>query len=360
MDNLPTWTNESVLIALVFSLLFLVMQYGSTTFTPRLTLFRDDPIVWRTSAVFVGVFVFVATAALRLGGLERVSLLVPVVAITLVVVSLALARRLQVRALRHVQLNATLEEVRHRGEVVIRTLYNREAQGTAPVPAAAPGAAAAATQVVRWEGPYGILRQLDLPALHRAAIDADCRIRLHVGVGDELNRRCVVMTVHGPRPVDEEDLRSTIDVGSDRTFAQDPLLALRLLNDIAIRALSTAVNDPGTAVSAIGHIQDLLVLVVDRDLDIGSVTDGSGVVRVEVQVPTWDSFLAAGVDDLVHYVHGVPLTRRRLERLLEDLHGAAPPERLPSIEARRRHLRPSADDASPAVLEPPTPAVPTA
>lgn len=36
-------------IALVFSLLFLVVQYGNTSVSPRLTIFRDDPIVWHTS-----------------------------------------------------------------------------------------------------------------------------------------------------------------------------------------------------------------------------------------------------------------------------------------------------------------------
>lgn len=33
-------------IGIVYSMLFLVVQFGSTTFTPRLNLFRDDPIVW--------------------------------------------------------------------------------------------------------------------------------------------------------------------------------------------------------------------------------------------------------------------------------------------------------------------------
>src|SRR5690606_17404930 len=39
-------------IALVFSLLFLVVQYGNTSVSPRLTIFRDDPIVWHTFGFF--------------------------------------------------------------------------------------------------------------------------------------------------------------------------------------------------------------------------------------------------------------------------------------------------------------------
>ena len=41
-------------IGIVFSLLFLVVQFASTTFTPRLNLFRDDPIVWRVRVLHGG------------------------------------------------------------------------------------------------------------------------------------------------------------------------------------------------------------------------------------------------------------------------------------------------------------------
>ena len=51
-------------IGIVFSLLFLVVQFASTTFTPRLNLFRDDPIVWRAFAFYTAVVVYSLTAAL--------------------------------------------------------------------------------------------------------------------------------------------------------------------------------------------------------------------------------------------------------------------------------------------------------
>jgi formate hydrogenlyase subunit 4 len=41
-----------------FSLLFLVVQWAFSSLSPRLNLFRDDPIVWRTFAFAIGVFVF--------------------------------------------------------------------------------------------------------------------------------------------------------------------------------------------------------------------------------------------------------------------------------------------------------------
>jgi len=54
-------------IGIVFSLLFLTVQYSSTTFTPRLNLFRDAPIVWRAFALFTSVVVYSFTASLVIG-----------------------------------------------------------------------------------------------------------------------------------------------------------------------------------------------------------------------------------------------------------------------------------------------------
>jgi hypothetical protein len=50
------------LVAVVFSLLFLTVQFASTALSPRLNLFRDEPLVWHAFGLFVGVFVFATTA----------------------------------------------------------------------------------------------------------------------------------------------------------------------------------------------------------------------------------------------------------------------------------------------------------
>ena len=53
------------LVAVVFSLLFLTVQFASTTLSPRLNLFRDEPLVWHAFGLFVGVFVFATPEPLR-------------------------------------------------------------------------------------------------------------------------------------------------------------------------------------------------------------------------------------------------------------------------------------------------------
>ena len=71
------------LIALVFSLLFLVVPYADTGLTPRLTLFRDDPVVWRSFAYFVALFVQTTVSGLALSNDSEVSVLVAIIAMLL-------------------------------------------------------------------------------------------------------------------------------------------------------------------------------------------------------------------------------------------------------------------------------------
>jgi len=87
------------LVSIIFSLLFLVAQWAFTSLSPRLTLFRDDPIVWRTFACAVGVFVFSVTTALVIGDQQKVSVIVPAAEMVAVLAALALIRTLQTKAL---------------------------------------------------------------------------------------------------------------------------------------------------------------------------------------------------------------------------------------------------------------------
>ena len=89
-------------------------------------------------------------------------------------------------------------------------------------------------------------------------------------VGDTILDGAPLLTVHGASAnLPEQELRRAVVLKPERTFAQDPKYPLRLLVDIAIKALSPAINDPTTAVQAIDQIEDLLRRLGRRDLDAG-------------------------------------------------------------------------------------------
>jgi uncharacterized membrane protein len=110
-------------IGIVYSLLFLVVQFGTTTFTPRLNLFRDSPIVWHGFSFFTGVIVFAFTAALAIGKDAQTTLLVPIAVMVAILVAIAVFRQLQGSAFKSIQLASTLAAVARRGREVVDGMY---------------------------------------------------------------------------------------------------------------------------------------------------------------------------------------------------------------------------------------------
>src|ERR1017187_9694909 len=113
------------LVSIIFSLLFLTVQWAFGSLSPRLNLFRDDPIVWRTFGLAIGVFVFSVTAALAIGNDPQVSVIVPAAEVVAVLAALALIRALQVKAFASIQLAPTLSAIAAQGRGVLNDLYPR-------------------------------------------------------------------------------------------------------------------------------------------------------------------------------------------------------------------------------------------
>ena len=315
------------LVTIIFSLLFLVVQWAFTSLSPRLNLFRDDPIVWRTFGFAVGVLVFSVTTALVIGDQEKVSVIVPAAEVVAVLAAIALIRTLQMKAFASIQLAPTLAAIAGQGRGVLADLYPRPytpgRKPTAPLPPR--------RRAVLWPHRQAILQQLDLGRLLAAAGGAV--IVLRAGIGDTLQQGAPVADLHGGEVTDEAVLAGLV-TGPERTFGQDPLFAFRLLADIAMRALSPAVNDPATAVQVLDTIESLLQALVSRDLDVAEVADGAGTVRVVLALPSWDDYLRTALDDLLESAAQSPMVLLRARTLLTGLLSAAPPARQPPVARR--------------------------
>ena len=315
------------LVTIIFSLLFGVVQWAFSSLSPRLNLFRDDPIVWRTFAFAVGVFVFSVTTALVIGDQEKVSVIVPAAEVLAVLTAIALIRILQVKAFASIQLAPTLAAIAGQGRGIIDDLYRR------PYPAHRPPAVPLPPRgrTITWPHRQVILQQLDLGRLLRTASSAVIVFR--AGVGDTLQQGAPVADLHGADMADAGILAGLV-TGPERTFHQDPLFAFRLLADIAMRALSPAVNDPATAVQVLDTMESLLQRLVSRDLDVAEVADSTGVIRAVLALPSWDDYLRTGLDDLIESAAQSPMVLLRAQVLLTTLLDVAPPARQPQTARR--------------------------
>ncbi|WP_327251514.1 DUF2254 family protein [Streptomyces sp. NBC_01244] len=333
------------LVSIIYSMLFLVIQFSASTFTPRLGLFRDDPIVWRTFAFTVGVFVFSITSGLAVGARRTtVSTLVPGTAMVLTLIALALMRTLQTRAFHSIQLGHSLTAIATRAHLLFDDVYVRpydpDGATTAGATMAPESPATDATDAtdattVLWSGPAVVVQQIDVRTLVSLAEEHDCSITFLVSPGSTVSRGMTLAGVTGGE-LPEAVLRGALETGVERTFDQDPDLPFRLLADIALRALSPAVNDPATAVESMDRLEDLLTRLGGLDLSIGHFADEGGRLRVTIPVPDWEHYLRTAVDDVLSSAAGSPMALRRMRDLLSGLADRIPESRRGIVRDRLR------------------------
>ena len=139
----------------------------------------------------------------------------------------------------------------------------------------------------------------------------------------------------GAAAIDEQALRGTVAFGRERTMEQDPLFAFRILVDIALKALSKAINDPTTAVLAIDQIHRLLRVVGKRHLQHDCITDRAGRVLVIVRTPNWEDYVHLACREIrLHAGENIQIPRR-LRAMIENLMTTLPAVR---HEALREEL----------------------
>ena len=108
--------------------------------------------------------------------------------------------------------------------------------------------------------------------------------------------------------------------------------AFRIIVDIAIRALSPAVNDPTTAVLAIDQLERLLRELGGRQLDPGMIYDGADELRLIIPVPDWEDFVSLAVSEIRLYGISSIQVPRRLSAMLEHLMEACQSVTIPRAE----------------------------
>jgi uncharacterized membrane protein len=108
---------------------------------------------------------------------------------------------------------------------------------------------------------------------------------------------------------------------------QDPTFAFRILVDIAIKALSAAINDPTTAVLAIDQLHRLLRVIGLRDLRGEAARDEAGALRLVFRTPNWEDYVHLACTEIRHCGAGSIQVVRRMRSMLENLMQTLPPHR---------------------------------
>jgi len=172
---------------------------------------------------------------------------------------------------------------------------------------------------------------VDTAALMAEAKRSNTLIEFAPQVGDFVATDEALFLIYGHGPVDQTRLCDAVEFGSERTMDQDPTFAFRIVVDIALRALSPAINDPTTAVLAIDQLHRLLRSVGKRHLRTDELLDQDGRLRVIMRTPDWEDFVHLAFREIRRCGANNLQVVRRLRSMIDNLMQALPAHRLPAI-----------------------------
>jgi uncharacterized membrane protein len=316
-------------VIFTFGFLLVALQIAGGQLTPRIiatTLLRDRVIKY-TAGLNVFTLLFAISALNRMAGV--VGQLVTLVAILLGLASLAAFLFLvdyAARLLRPVRIVALVSDD---GLAVIREVYPEKTVDQPP-----DGAAGTTEQfgvpgrIVIHQGTSLVVLAVDTAALVAEARRLDGVIEFVPQVGDFVATDDPLFHLYGAAAgADDAVLREAVAFGPERTMEQDPMFAFRILVDIALKALSPAINDPTTAVLSIDQIHRLLRYVGLRQLHGNTLRSADGRARLILRTPNWQDFVQISCNEIrTCGITSVQIVRRQ-RAMLENLMRTLPPQR---------------------------------
>jgi uncharacterized membrane protein len=240
---------------------------ASSATTPRVAeLLIQDSSAQNALATFVGSFLFSLVGIIALnagvyGDSGRVVLFVGTIGVIAVIV---------ITLLRWIDLLARFGRV---GDAIDRVeaaaVHAMRARWKHPCIGARMRAGPAPTVAVVSSAKIGYVQHIDVEALERVAAVAGGEIHVEALPGAFVDTaRPIAWLDFTPDEAAVEAVRAAFNVGARRSFDQDPRFGLIVLSEIASKALSPAINDPGTAIATMAALVRVLAILAEpRDED---------------------------------------------------------------------------------------------
>jgi uncharacterized membrane protein len=341
---------------IVFSLLFVLLQFGATAYSPRIVdILGRNSTLYDAGGVFAGTFLYTLMALRGVGRGQdgSTSLLTTYVAFAWLLASVYMLVKL-IQSLTGVTHTGVLHLLSNSGHREIDRVYppfSEESSGRDGEPIA--GFSDTPSQVVVHYGPPRYLLGLHMRRLVELAQGSRSVIRLPLAIGDPLAPGTPLMAIYGAdSALPESVLRDCIEVGRERVLEGNPKYAIRLLVDIGIRALSPAINDPTTTVQTLDHLEALLLDLGNSKLEVGTVRDEAGQPRLVYDATSWADYLELALTETQQLGLKAPQVTRRIDALLEFLHENVPSVRRPALELWMERHRLAVESVAPPSLLP--------
>ena len=168
----------------------------------------------------------------------------------------------------------------------------------------------------------GYIRYVDIARLSSLAKGYGMCVRLERRVGHFISEGVALLRVtRADRMTSDRalELLAAIDIGPTRTMQQDVEFGIVQIVDIALKAISPAVNDPTTAISCVDQLSCILIRWLSREAPRSTYYDPPHVLRVVVPWIKLEGLLDLAFEQIRHYAAGDAAVSLRLMRALGDI-----------------------------------------
>jgi uncharacterized membrane protein len=188
----------------------------------------------------------------------------------------------------------------------------------------------------------GYIRYVDTRRLLATAKSYRVKVQVLRRVGQFVPEGVPLLKVYKGERLGSEgatELRGAFDFGPSRTLQQDVEFGVLQIVDIALKAISPAVNDPSTAISCVDQLSRVLIRFASREAPVSLLCDPPGVVRVSVMWSDFERMLDAAFEQIRLYSQTDLAVSLRMMRALSDIAATTPdPEDRRTLAERGRRI----------------------
>jgi uncharacterized membrane protein len=319
-------STMATVIAVVLGLTVVALQLSSTQFSPRLLRnFLRDRINQIVLSIFVATFTYSAAGLYTVGvGAGRRTDEYPRLAVSIALLLLFVSLLLLVFFVHHLAHSIQIDEIMRTVErSTLRVIaHDLPVDGVTPEPMPEPPGWAVELPAYR----SGYVQTIHPGALLRVAVAHDVVVVGTTMVGEHVVESLPLLWIWRPRadqpPPDPAAFRAAardaIRIGFERTAEQDVAFGVRQLADIAVKALSPAINDPYTSIQALEHIGVVLAALARRPLGSQRLLDDSGTVRVVMPWRDLAYYLDLATGQVRRFGRAEPRVVRAVLRVLRN------------------------------------------
>ncbi len=312
-------------VSVVYSILLVALTFTSAQFSPRvLVAFVEDRVSQTTLGIFVGTFAYclLTLPAVRGGPAPFVPSIAVVGAMGLAIACMACLLYFIHHIAESIQAGHIVDRIARETEWALDQLFTiapeDAARGDEPA-MVRPG-------LPVFSAACGYIRTVDEEGLLATARAHRVAIRVDRSIGQFISEGALLLEVGGSGPVSadlEAACRQAFEIGPVRTMEQDVEFGVLQIVDIALKAISPAVNDPTTATTCLDQLGRILLRASLRWPVGPTLRDPEGMVRLVVQRTSFPRLLDVAFSQIRHYGKADVAVPLRMMRILGELAAAS-------------------------------------